>query len=410
MSTSWLCSRFSTNLKIILVTAIAAVCVTPSTGQEKVLLNFQNNFRAGFQPESELILDSAGNLYGTTYYGGAYDSGVAFELTPKVGGGWTEKVLHSFELAGYPTSGLVFDAAGNLYGTTELTAYQLAPEADGSWQATTIHVFGRGFTGDSLYPYGALTFDSAGNLYGVTTSNGGAVYELVPTAGGRWIGKLLHGFSEALDGKVPNGGLIFDAAGNLYGTTAYGGHLGGCTPEGRGCGTVFELTPSAGGVWTETILFEFESSGTAGYDPTAGLIFDSSGNLYGGTSGGGRFGGGAAFELSPTGDGHWTEATLHNFGDGMDGSFVISSLVLDSAGSLYGTTYAGGPHFGTAFELSNTGAGGWKEKILHNFGGGDDASDPDSALILDRAGNLYGTSLEGGEYGFGTVFEITPSN
>ena len=94
----------------------------------------------------------------------------------------------------------------------------------------------------------------------------------------------------------------------------------------------------------------------------------------------------------------------------MDGSFVISSLVLDSAGSLYGTTYAGGPHFGTAFELSNTGAGGWKEKILHNFGGGDDASDPDSALILDRAGNLYGTSLEGGENGYVTVIEITPSN
>ncbi len=312
----------------------------------------------GFVDENgALISDAAGNLYGTTEYGGTYGCGVAFELTPESGGSWTEKVLHSFgdSTDGISPSqaGLIFDAAGNLYGTTsnkQGTVFELTPTKDGGWTEKILHSFNGT---DGGFPFAGLTIDAAGNLYGTTyeggTYNSGTVFELTPTKGGGWTEKVLHSFGNGADGAFPRAGLIFDSAGNLYGTTSQGGAYNSCMPtiprnNISTCGTVFELTPKAGGRWTERVLYSFNHNGTDGYDPLAGLIFDAAGNLYGTTSMGGSENGrgcflgcGTVFELTPTKGGGWTEKVVHNF-DGTDGVSPSAGLIIDAAGNLYGTT------------------------------------------------------------------------
>ena len=272
---------------------------------EKVLHNFNHNGTDGYWPIASPILDAAGNLYGTTFQGGAYDLGTVFELTP-TGGGWTETVLHTFSGytdGGSPWAGLVFDTAGNLYGTT---------------------------------PYG-------GDYYA------GTVFELTPTAGGGWTKQVLHSFSpDCTDGYEPYAGLIFDTAGNLYGTTSAGGTY---SCNGSQGGTVFELTPTEGGGWTETVLHSFNSNGTDGIIPYASLVFDTAGNLYGTTVSGGTYNYGTVFKLSP-GEGGWTETVLHTF-NGTDGAAPYAGLIRDAAGNLYGTTFLGGAYGGgTVFELT----------------------------------------------------------
>lgn len=193
-----------------------------------------------------------------------------------------------------------------------------------------------------------------------------------------------------------------DATGNLYGTTQEGG--------AHASGTVFELTPSQGG-WTETVLYSFAEN----YYPEAGLLIDRAGNLYGTTEGGGTSNGGTVFELTPQAGGGWKETLLHSFAGG-DGSNPCAGLILDAAGDLYGTTQGGGTHsYGTVFELIPAGGGKWTEKVLYNFTGPRGAY-PYAGLILDAAGNLYGTTFAGGMYSScpygtnycGTVFELTP--
>ena len=193
--------------------------------------------------------------------------------------------------------------------------------------------------------------------------------------------------------------MIFDAAGNLYGTTYEGGGLNN--------GTVFELTPQAGGGWTENLLYNF-GNGTDGAGPEAGLIFDAAGNLYGTTGGGGIYGAGTAFELTPTAGGGWTEKLLHSFGNGTDGSYPQASLTIDAARNLYGTTNGGGTYGGgTVFRVN---AHGGREQVLHSFGNVTDGAYPYAGLIIDKNGNLYGTTLNGGgTSGSGTVFEIRSS-
>ncbi|MFZ0319190.1 MAG: choice-of-anchor tandem repeat GloVer-containing protein [Candidatus Sulfotelmatobacter sp.] len=214
-------------------------------------------------------------------------------------------------------------------------------------------------------------------------------------------------------GSAPVGGLIFDAAGNLYGTTILGGE-GVCGSEG--CGTAFELMPNAGGGWTQKVLHSFHDNGKDGLYPVTSLIFDATGNLYGTTENGGSHAAGTVFELTPGTGGNWTEKILHNFGAGSDGTAPEAALIFDAAGNLYGTTSGGGAHVsGTVFELSPT-TTGWTEKILHSFAGyPKDGDIPAAGLIFDAAGNLYGTTFNGGKhsncpYGdCGTVFELTPA-
>ena len=319
----------------------------------------------------------------------------------------------------------------------------LAPTASAEWKEKVLYSFQGGTDGST--PAGGVVFDAAGNLYGATTNGGssscrgpfqcGIVYQLKPPAknGDPWTETVLYVFkgSDSNDGASPFGGLIMDVAGNLYGTTGYDG-TGNCTLGGRvGCGTVFELSPPGqkGGAWTESVIYNFQGN-TDGQLPIGDLVFDKQGNLYGATQYGGGHGScnpsfykhcGTVFELSPpkTKGGKWTEKILHGFRGGTDGANPNGGLVLDSKAAIYGTTQIGGfncPHnsgqgCGTAFQLSPPAKkiGEWKEKILHRFKGSDDCEIPNGGLVLDAKGLLYGTAVAGGyPSGDGAVFELRP--
>jgi uncharacterized repeat protein (TIGR03803 family) len=271
--------------------------------------------------------------------------------------------------------------------------------ATNSWAAArerVLHSFS-GSGGDGQSPLGSLVFDSAGNLYGTARYGGayddGAVFELTPNAGGKWAEKVLHSFGNGKDGIGPYANLIFDGAGNLYGTTCYGGAFGG--------GTVFELSPKTGGKWAEKVLHSF--GGKGGICSFADLIFDPAGNLYGTTYEGGAYDNGAVFELSPKAGGGWTEKVLHSFDDSMkDGGYPQNGLVLDGDHNLYGSASQ------NVFELTPKAGGGWTEKVLHTFGAASKRGSQPEALIFGADGNLYGTSYSGGTDDDGTVFELSP--
>lgn len=396
----------------LLVAATAATAHAQAT--EKVIYGFPNA-TDGAIPKASLIFDAAGNLYGTTVLGGTYDCGTVFELSPQSGGGWTGQVLHSFfknsKDGCEPFAGVTMDASGNLYGTTNIggadacgTVFELSPQSGGRWAERLLHTFKSGK--DGCMPYAGVILDASGNLYGTTddggTNTGGIVFELSPTTGGAYSEKILHTFSDnGIDGFAPRGGLTLDSAGNLYGTTYYGGAYIN--------GSVFELKHTASGSWGEKILSSFYEFSFGPQNPSCTLIFDTAGNLYGTTYQGGAYNAGTAFELSPATGGTWNWTILHSFNNnGVDGAFPSAGLVLDHSGNLYGTTINGGTDTGgAAFELTPAGGGAWTETVLHSFGQAGDGFYPDASLILDSAGNLYGT-VELGDEGNGTVFEITP--
>jgi uncharacterized repeat protein (TIGR03803 family) len=342
-------------------------------------------------------------------------------LTPCAGAASKYKTLHAFRgrraRGGYPKAGLVFDSNGNLYGMTSLggrkdtgVVFKLTPNPDGSWKEKVLYSFcALTNCSDGASPiFGDLVFDAAGNLYGTTSEGGivgcgsdnsvgcGVVFQLTPNADGSWTESVLHSFcAHCGDGNGPEGGLIFDPAGNLYGTARFGGTSEGC--GGSGCGTVFRLAPNSDGSWTESVLYNFPGSN---YSPGPYLIFDQGGNLYGATSANGN--GGTVFRLTPNADGSWTESALHHFSGGSDGQNPWAGLIFDPAGNLYGTTteggnlnYCNGGGCGVVFKLTHNPDGSWREKVLYSFTGGRDGSVPVS-LIFDRAGNLYGTTVEGG--------------
>jgi uncharacterized repeat protein (TIGR03803 family) len=248
-------------------------------------------------------------------------------------------------------------------------------------------------------------FDLAGNLYGVGGPGiygCGTLYQL--STANNWNPTTIYSFTGISDGCNPQPPLVFDAVGNLYGTT-YGGGNPSC-PAGS-CGTVFELSPNVDGSWSETTLYKF--SGPDGGNPVANVTFDSAGNLWGTTLYGGSNNVGTVFRLTPSVNG-WTETVLHSFGHGYDGANPYAGVILDLAGNVYGTTYAGGRNnLGTVFELR---APSWTEGILHNFGSiSSDGNFPDAPLTLDVYGNLWGTTLQGGRgNSSGTVFWLTLSN
>jgi uncharacterized repeat protein (TIGR03803 family) len=434
----------------IFVTSVLLTGTRAAAQTETVLFNF-NNKSAGYAPAAGLIFDAHGNLYGATTGGGANGVyGAVFELSPAEGGGWTEKILHSFNgKDGYaPQFSLIFDSAGNLYGTTLYgglptkncskgcgIVFELTPTTGGGWKEKVLHNFNGP---DGLNPSSGLIFDAAGNLYGMTALGGhgeciygtgyppgcGTVFELTPTVSGNWAERRLHDFSnDGQDGTDPYGGLSFDASGNLYGTTSLGGSgycLGGQIQHDVGCGTVFELTPTVSRGWAENILYNFTGNDVDGQNPNAGVILDAGGNLYGTTFFGGAGGlclndiadCGIVYELSPSVGGPWTETVLHSFSlSYTDGENPSGPLIFDASGNLYGTTYAGGAYgfSGTVFELTPAAGGTWNEAILHSFGNPlTDGHYPNAGVIFDAAGNLYGTTAAGGTHDDGTVLEITP--
>jgi uncharacterized repeat protein (TIGR03803 family) len=255
-----------------------------------------------------------------------------------------------------------------------------------------------------VYPFGGVTFDTAGNIYGTTELGGigydeGTIYKLTPSAGG-WSGSVLYSFQgSANSGGNPYDGLILDRSGNLYGSTRTNGTLG------SGQGLLFELSNSGSG-WVENAIYEL--AGANGSNPFGGLIFDASGNLYGTTSCGGSGNGGTVFQLSPSGGG-WDFTLLYSFSGDCEW-WPADSLTMDSAGNLYGTTYRDGASgLGSVFKLTHS-SGGWTYSDLHDFSGGADGCEPSGGVVVDSQGNIYGTTTGCGQYPnqYGTIWEITP--
>lgn len=332
-------------------------------------------------------------------------------------------MLHSFfasdPLGFWPRAGLIVDAKGNLYGTTASggpfcsgsiscgAVFELLPKS-GSWTEKVIHGFMGGRDGDG--PGAALTFDAAGNLYGTTAEGGdqdcGTIFELTPQSGGSWTERILHSFS-LHEGCEPKSKLTFDNAGSLYGTADFGGAYGSAC-GGDGCGTAFQLKPGTSGIWTLRILHSFGKGSDAAY-PVSSLAIDSAGNLFGVTSQGGKhstacfaYGCGTVFELMRAKADKWTERVIHDFGSGTDGNLPRGDLIFDDRGALYGTAVFGGLHGdGNAFQLIPRAGDKWEERVLHNFGNRKDGAFPYSGMILDQAHNLYGTTASGGNYRVG---------
>jgi uncharacterized repeat protein (TIGR03803 family) len=264
-------------------------------------------------------------------------------------------------------------------------------------QAQTFSVV-HSFTGgsDGSGPLSGFITDSAGNMYGTASTGGASNYGVVFKVNASGVETVLHNFSGGTDGANPDGRLVRDKSGNLYGTTTSGGV--------NGSGTVFEVSPAG----KEKVLHSL-IGGTQGSDPEAGLAMDAAGNLYGTATTGGANGSGTVFELvKPKTGGKWLAKTLYSFGNGTDGGLPVAGVAFDGAGNIYGTTSQGGAYgYGTVFELSPSGSG-WKETTLHQFQNLDDGGTPYAGLIFEK-GNFYGAVTQGGNGEGGVVFELTPA-
>ena len=411
---------FAALAAITLVITLGLMTVVPQSAQAQAF-NVLHNFTAGgdgASPGAGLTMDQGGNFYGTTENGGADGPngyGTVFKLR-HTDSGWTLTPLYSFagDDDGANPGAVIIGPDGALYGTTSYgggsgcggngcgTVFSLRPLVNApsnvlaNWTETVLYRFTGG--SDGSLPVGNLVFDQAGNIYGTTAGGGssqnGVAYELMPS-NGDWTENILWSFTGGNDGGKPAGGVILDSAGNLYGATRAGGSYG--------WGAIFQLAPAGSG-WSQNALYSFQN-GTDGASPVGGLIFDSSGNLYGTTASNGPDGGGTVFELTPQLNGTWALAVLYAFA-GQAGGGPQAGLSMDAAGSLYGTTYKDGAYgYGSVIKL--TPSNGWTYIDLHDFTSGSDGAEPVSRVIVDDIGNLYGTALAAGGFGHGTVFEIT---
>ena len=370
--------------------AQAASETPPAAPTYNVLYSFTGG-ADGANPYASLIRDSAGNLYGTTLFGGTSGFGVVFKLDPT----GKETVLHSFTGGvdgGLPYAGLIQDRAGNRYGTTAsggTYGWGVVFKLDATGKETVLYSFTGG--ADGAGPRAGLIRDGLGRFYGTTASGGASGRGVVFRLGTTGKETVLHAFTGTSDGGQPQGGLISDSSGNLYGTTSMGG--------ADQVGVAFKLNTASG----ETVLHSF-TGGTGTDDgefPYAGLIRDNTGNLYGTTTEGGLDTWGVVFKLDAIGN----ETVLYSFTGGADGKEPVAGLVRSSVGNLFGTTAFGGTHDeGVVFLLGTTG----KEIVLHSFTGGADGGQPWASLIRDSAGNFYGTTYSGGSYNAGVVFKLTP--
>jgi uncharacterized repeat protein (TIGR03803 family) len=383
----------------------------------QVLYSFGTNSNDGITPNGDLVFDDAGNIYGTTPLGGSVcnsECGAAFELSPS-SGSWMETIIYNFgndSDGASPRAGLIFDGSGNLYGTTFYggthgagVVFELSPPpAGGTWIETVLWNFGG--AGDGGNPNGKLTWDASGNLYG-TTAGLGTVFELSPASGG-WTEKVLYHFCPAYpdcsDGAEPMAGVTFDNAGNLYGTTYFGG-----ASHGFGPGVVYELSPASGGGWTETTLYRFSTK--SGYQPLSEVSFDKAGNLYGTVYQGARYGCGGVFQMIPN-DGIWIPKGIQPFKSNIACSPEAGLFIDNRSNSAFGTSqYGGAFNGGAAFEITTRAV-----TTIHSFCSEStcqDGTQPAGVLALN-AGKLYGTTTEGGassacgQLGCGVVFQLAP--
>jgi uncharacterized repeat protein (TIGR03803 family) len=398
---------------------LAVVAIQSAQAQTYTIPHDFTGAADGATPYTGVSIDAQGNLYGTTFAGGA-GYGTVFKLTQK-NSSWVAIPLYRFQGSGSddgagPAGRVIIGPNGSLYGTTESggqgscanyspyagcgTVFNLVPPVTACksvlcpWTETILYRFAGGAQGYD--PKGDLTFDQAGNIYGVAASypGPGNVYEL--TAAGN-IYNILYAFTGGSDGGLPEAGVIFDGSGNLYGTTWEGGT--------NSAGTVYQLTPSGSG-WSEQVLHPFQS-GVDGDKAWSGVIMDSSG-IYGATSDAGPNGGGAAYKLFPS-SGGWRPSVLYSF-TGASTSGPYGNLAKYKAGTFYGTTQGnpGAGDYGTVFALIPS-VPNWTYILLYRFTGGSDGANPYGTLVFDASGNLYGTTEAGGAHGYGVVFELTAS-
>jgi len=398
-----------------LMVMLAGAASVPTT---KVLYSFTGNSDGGY-PDTDLVVDAAGNLYGSSVEGGTFDSGAVFKLSPSTTG-WTETVLYSFTGGidgGQPYGGVTLDAQGNLYGTAVVggsfagspcvesgcgVVFKLT-NSGGTWTYSAVHKFAGG--NDGYGPGSGLTFDGNSNFYGMTPTGGanglGVIYQIHVDQNGNHGERVIHTFAGASDGATGSAGrLLLDKTGNLYGVATVGG--------ANGAGTAFKLSRGSNGAWNFETLYSFQGQTNAGF-PYGALTADAAGNFYGTTYYSGANGIGAVYELSPV-NGAYQERLLYSFAGGADGSYPISNLVSDAAGNLYGTTSEGGASCscGTIFRLHLGNDGNWKEEVVHRFKGAPDGGFSYNGMVAGPAGVFYGTTVHGGTNDEGSIYQFTP--
>ena len=410
-------------LTLVFLSCAFALRVPASAQTESTIYTF--TLHDSFWPEGGLVEDASGNLYGTTVGAGTYGAGVAYKLSPPAKGktAWTKSVLWNFQTwgrTGYtPSSELAIDSSGDLYGVTWSggdgrchcgVLYELVPPATvgAPWSQVVLHAFTN--TGnDGRLPNGPVVL-SSNTVYGVTRqgglNDGGIVYQFIPGNNGGTY-SVLYSFGANSDASLPNGPVLPDSAGNLYGVTSLGGAFN--------AGAVYKLSPPQGvGPWTESILFSFGGgSQSSGITPVGNLLFDSLGNLYGVTEFGGASKVGVAYELSPA-SGSWTQNVLFNFSRPVGSSPLAGMTWNPSNGSLYGTTSAGGTYtHGSVFQLTPPASGGlWTETLLEQFSFANGGLPSGRVLRDPTTGYLYGTTYNGGVSGCdgncGVDYQIIP--
>jgi len=406
------------------VAAILALSGSVRATSYKVLYNFGLS-QDGAGPESGVVFDPQNNAFGVTISGGTFGDGTVYELTYSPDTGWMETTLHSFNYkvdGEDPDGKLTLDPEGNIFGTTPFggpqdgTVFELSPNG-GGWDFSLLYEYG---------VHGGAVLDDAGNVYaplGFGQYNAGAIGKLSPSQSG-WSYTAIYSFCSrpdphCADGIEPQAPLAWDAAGNLYGNTLYGGIYPYPSPcfSQEGCGLVYQLRPRPDGTWDYHILHWFGGFGTDGALVNPGLVVDGKGNVYGTTFlGGPNFFSGTVYELSPKGPGLWgqsvgyVENQIYTFPDCALGCGPLGVLAEDSAGNLYGTAGGGnqscGGYCGVVFRLSPQRDGTWKYTMLHAFTGSD--GNGPNGVTMGPDGNLYGTTVIGGQYNGGVVFEITP--
>jgi uncharacterized repeat protein (TIGR03803 family) len=392
---------------------VLALALTAWASTEKVLWNFAGG-SDGSEPWSNyFISDAKGNLYAATGFGGTYSDGVVFMLTPA----GKETILYEFKGqangdGAYPHGRLAFDAKGNIYGTTQGggtngtgTVYKLSPKSGGGWTEKVIYTFSAAGA-DGTDPSAGMTIAADGTMYSTTPDGGafgaGTVFSLTKTTKG-WKQTVILSLNGSSTGGYPYEGLMMDAAGNLYGAAPTGG--------ASGQGVIYRLSHTKKG-WGDTVLHSFtnqngDGSGLYWID----LISDTSGNIYGATSFGGKNGTGTVWELVYSeSKKSYSEHILHEFGasGSADGNNPYGGVAMDKEGNLYGTTLNGGPsNIGTVYKLTKQGKI-WKETILHSFVGANDGDQPTGNPYLDAKGRVYGMTQTGGTSNLGIVYRITP--
>lgn len=450
-------------LVALTATALSLSLTTAASAQTETVMYSFTGASDGSVPNANMIADSAGNYYGTAFWGGSYNStygcqyygcGTVFELSPNGLGGWTYNVIYTFTGGadgGDPAGALVFDGSGNLYGTTYQggvpssdcqslpvgcgVVFELSPSGSGPWTQKTLYSFLGGNDGE--FSEAALVFDGAGNLYGTTPLGGakkecniygcGELFKLAPNGSGGWTYSIIHSFSNGKDGGRPESAPTLDSAGDIFVTTTQGGGATACG-EG-GCGTIVEFIPNGSGGYTGKLLHAFQG-GREGQTPEAGLVLDASGNLYGAALEGGYEQGscktvtgcGLIYQLSPV-TGGYKATIIYTFLGRADGYAPVSTLTLDSSGNLYGTSYGGpagvgdcGFPCGAIYKLTHGTGGSWTQSVVYAFTGGAGGDIMQAGVTLNAAGDIFGTTVGGGVEngtnacgnGCGVAYEMVP--